>query len=186
MSQPQIDLERLLKLRLVVARFGEMDGAKWWNTNGVLGKKGATLLSRGFPKTHRFAQARVVFAVAQARSAERWAGKPGHATLWDLPAELEDEFDSRWAGWLEDGSWAEFFAKIEEAGSELLQTLEGLDLLDADVKEAVAKMRRSAEGRAVALSGSRKLNDKTITLLAAGFARGETGAPAIPHVKVKA
>lgn len=29
-----MDLERLLKLRLVVARFGEMDLAKWWNTKG--------------------------------------------------------------------------------------------------------------------------------------------------------
>jgi len=27
---PAIDLDRLLKLRLVVARFGEMDLAKWW------------------------------------------------------------------------------------------------------------------------------------------------------------
>ena len=26
----QVDQERLLKLRLVVARFGEMDNAKWW------------------------------------------------------------------------------------------------------------------------------------------------------------
>jgi hypothetical protein len=29
---PAIDLDRLLKLRLLVARFGEMDLAKWWNT----------------------------------------------------------------------------------------------------------------------------------------------------------
>lgn len=35
-----VDLNRLLKLRLIVARHGEMDGARWWNTNGVLGSKG--------------------------------------------------------------------------------------------------------------------------------------------------
>lgn len=62
MTEPTtIDLDRLLKLRLVVARYGEMDGAGWWNTNGVLGKKGGLLMSRGFPKTRRFAQARLVF-----------------------------------------------------------------------------------------------------------------------------
>ena len=32
-----VDLDRLLKLRLIVARFGEMDIAKWWNTKGQLG-----------------------------------------------------------------------------------------------------------------------------------------------------
>ena len=31
-TRPSIDFDRLLKLRLVVARFGEMDLAKWWNT----------------------------------------------------------------------------------------------------------------------------------------------------------
>ncbi len=42
MSTPPIDLDRLLKLRLVVARFGEMDLARWWNTKGQLGRLGTT------------------------------------------------------------------------------------------------------------------------------------------------
>ena len=42
MHPPSIDLDRLLKLRLVVARFGEMDLAKWWNTRGQLGRLGET------------------------------------------------------------------------------------------------------------------------------------------------
>ena len=32
-----LDFDRLLKLRLVVARHGEMDMARWWNTQGMLG-----------------------------------------------------------------------------------------------------------------------------------------------------
>jgi len=40
MSTPPIDLDRPLELRLVVARFGEMDLAKWWNTKGQLGRLG--------------------------------------------------------------------------------------------------------------------------------------------------
>jgi hypothetical protein len=47
-----IDLARLLKLRLVIARFGEMDCAGWWNTRGVLGQLGKKVFQRGFPKTH--------------------------------------------------------------------------------------------------------------------------------------
>src|ERR1019366_2541421 len=70
MTDPTIDLDPRLKLRLVVARFGEMDLAKWWNTKGQLGKLGAASLRRGFPRTHYFAQASSVFAVAAHRCAE--------------------------------------------------------------------------------------------------------------------
>ena len=63
-----LDLDHLLKLRLVVARHGEMDLAGWWNTNGMLGRHGAIALKRGFPRTHFFVQACVVFAVARSRS----------------------------------------------------------------------------------------------------------------------
>ncbi len=74
-----IDLNHLLKLRLVVARHGEMDRARWWNTQGMLGRRGVVVLERGFPSTHFFAQARVVFAVARARCNELYS--PPGATL---------------------------------------------------------------------------------------------------------
>jgi hypothetical protein len=32
-----LNFDRLLKLRLVVARYGEMDMARWWNIQGMLG-----------------------------------------------------------------------------------------------------------------------------------------------------
>ena len=41
MPETPVDLERLLKLRLVVGRIGEMDRARWWNTQGQLGPYGA-------------------------------------------------------------------------------------------------------------------------------------------------
>lgn len=48
---PSVDLNRLFKLRLVVARHGEMDVARWWNSKGMLGRYGAAVLTRGFPRT---------------------------------------------------------------------------------------------------------------------------------------
>ena len=124
MSSP-LDFNRLLRLRLIVARHGEMDGARWWNTNGVLGRKGSLLMNRGFPKTHHFAQARLVFEVARARSAERFPMVPGCITLWNLPASIEDEFDAHWADWLDDGdSWAEFFDGLQSQDGDLLAALE--------------------------------------------------------------
>ena len=103
MSGPTIDLDRLLKLRLVVARFGEMDHAKWWNTKGQLGRLGAAALRRGFPRTHRFAQARSVFAVAAHRCAEVFE-PPGCVTLWRFPEVIEEAFDARWEHWLDNAA----------------------------------------------------------------------------------
>src|SRR5438132_2207688 len=68
--QLPLDLDHLLKLRLVVARHGEMDAARWWNTQGVLGRRGSIVLKRGFPTTYAFAQARIVFEVARSRCRE--------------------------------------------------------------------------------------------------------------------
>ena len=79
-----LDFGRLFKLRLVVARHGEMDSAAWWNIKGILGRHGALALRRGFPSTHYFAQARIAFAVASSRCHEVF-DPPGCMTLWTLP-----------------------------------------------------------------------------------------------------
>ncbi len=180
-----LDLARLFRLRLIIARHGEMDGARWWNTNGVLGPKGSLLMSRGFPKTRRFAQARLVFEVARTRSAERFPAVSGSITLWNLPARIEDAFDAQWAEWLDDSAaWNEFFDGLEEQHDDLLATLRAHDLLDSDHEDEVSRMRRSAEGRAVQISGVREVDDDTVTLLAAGFSRGEPTKPAIPYARV--
>src|ERR1700680_1077072 len=113
MSPNSIDLDRLLKLRLVVARFGEMDLAQWWNTKGQLGPTGAIVLRRGFPRTFRFAAARSVFAVA-AQRCQQVFNPPGCVTLWKLPAEVEDQFDARWEHWIDHrDEWEPFFGRVE-------------------------------------------------------------------------
>src|SRR5260370_13518844 len=96
MNSHAIDLDRLLKLRLVVARFGEMDIAKWWNTRGQLGRLGAAATRRGFPRTHYFAQARSLFAVAAHRCLEVFY-PPESGTLWHLPDAIGEELAHHWA-----------------------------------------------------------------------------------------
>ena len=180
-----IDLDRLLKLRLIVARHGEMDRAAWWNTRGMLGRHGAIALERGLPRTHKFAQAKVVFAVARSRCRELF-DPPGCVTLWRLPAEVEDEFEERWHDWIASPErWDSLFDELaapEE--SDLLTNLATSDLITSDEVEVVRAMRRSAEGRAVDLTGEHHLSDGLVTLLAAGFAKGEPGAPAIPYARL--
>lgn len=101
-----VDVERLFRLRLVVGRVGEMDLAKWWNTQGQLGSLGSSVLSRGFPRTHHFAQARAVFAVAADRCREVY-DPPASVTLWNMPADVEDELELRLESWREDAAgWA--------------------------------------------------------------------------------
>lgn len=179
------DLDRLLKLRLVVARFGEMDLARWWNSKGMLGHHGAVVLERGFPTTHYFAQARVVFAVARSRTQEIF-NPPRSMTLWNLPADVEDAFEERWQTWLDEGDgWTPLFECLAAMkGSDLLEEMTGLDLLPSALREAAAKLRRSAEGRSVPIPGTHTA-DEVVTLLAAGFARGEPGNPAIPYARME-
>lgn len=179
-----LDLERLLRLRLVVARFGEMDLAKWWNTKGQLGRLGAAALRRGFPRTHRFAQARSVFAVAAHRCSEVFE-PPGCVTLWRLPEAVEEAFDARWEHWLDHaGEWSAFFEKLEAlAGTDLIEVLRAFELIEARDVEAYGKLRRSAEGRAVPLPGIFSGTDADVALLALGFARGEPSTLAVPYAR---
>lgn len=185
MSETSIDYDRLFKLRLVVARHGEADCMNWWNTRGVLGPMGKTVYSRGFPRTAPFAQARVVFAVARARSKELW-NPIGCATLWSLPPEVEDAFDDHWQQWTDQGQdWQAFFAAVAGlGGGDLLEHLRALDIIDADTERAARELKRSADGRAVLLSGIPSIDDPTLALLGAGFCRGERNAPAIPYARL--
>jgi hypothetical protein len=179
----RIDLDRVLKLRLVVARFGEMDVARWWNTKGQLGRLGSVTLRRGFPRTHRFAQARSVFAVAAQRCREVF-DPPGCVTLWRLPETIEEEFDARWEHWLDTASeWQPFFERLEGViGPDLVATLCTFALVDDRAVERADRLRRSAEGRAVPIPGAFASTDSDVTLLALGFTRGEPGALAVPYM----
>jgi len=182
-----VDLARLFKLRLIVARHGEMDLARWWNSNGMLGRRGAVVLERGFPRTHFFAQARAVFAIARTRCAEVF-DPPGCMTLWHLPAELEDQFEDEWHRWLDHyEEWMPFFERLQPlSGADLLDELAEFELIDAGTRESVARLRKSSEGRSIALPGVHEPNDDVITLLAAAFARSERGALLIPYARLEA
>jgi hypothetical protein len=179
-----VDLDRLLRLRLVVARYGEMDHAKWWNTRGQLSGLGAVALRRGFPRTHFFAQARSVFAVAAHRCAEVF-DPPASVTVWRLTDAIEEQFDARWEHWLDRaGEWTPVFERLQKlpaGGLETVLSAEGL--VGADEIEAYGRLRRSAEGRAVPLPGLFAGTNPEIALLALGFARGEVGSLAVPYAR---
>jgi uncharacterized protein len=184
MSSPILDLDVLLKLRVLVARFGEMDLAKWWNTKGQLGKTGALALRRGFPRTHRFAQARSVFAVAAHRCAELF-DPPNCVTLWRLPESIEEPFDARWEYWLDNATeWTPFFEQVEVlSGVDLSAMLRAFDVVTDRDLEAYGRLRRSNEGRAVPLPGMFSGTAADVALLALGFARGEPSALAVPYAR---
>jgi hypothetical protein len=179
-----IDVQLLLKLRLVVARFGEMDRAGWWNTKGQLGPYGALALKRGFPRTHHFAQARSVFAVASYRCAEVFT-PPSTWTLWRLPREIEESFDARWEHWLDAAAdWISVFeavAKLE--GRDLAVDLESSGLVGRDDIAAIGRLQTSAEGRAVPLPAPFAGADSDITMLALGFSLGRPGGLAVPYAR---
>ena len=145
------------------------------------------MLKRGFPQTHYFAQARIVFEVAKGRCRELF-DPPGCMTLWSLPTDLEEQFNEQWQRWLDESDrWRPVFRHVEtQTGMDLLRSLGELDLVSDHQLGTVRKMRRSAEGRAVPIAGTYRPNDDIVTLLASGFSRGEVGKPAIPYARLEA
>ena len=185
-TYPSVDLERLFKLRLVVARIGEMDRAKWWTTQGQLGRSGAQVLQRGLPRTYQFAQARSVFAVAANRCDERF-NPPNSWTLWRLPREIEESFDARWEHWIDArASWAPVFEQVADLGSEdLAQALAALGLVGPSELATLATLRTTAEGRALPMPIPFSGTDDDLTMLALGFSLGTTGALAVPYARAE-
>jgi hypothetical protein len=185
-STDNVDLGQLMKLRLVVARVGEMDNAGWWNTRGLLGKLGNLALARGFPQSRCFSQARAVFAVAAARCSEVFS-PPGCMTLWRLPSDLEAQFDLQWPAWTTSPkTWNPFFARIESLQSlDVLASLIQFGLIDPRQAEQARRLRRAADGRAVPLPGVQQSSNDVVTLLAAGFSKSEKGHLAVPYVRME-
>jgi hypothetical protein len=185
-NETTLDVSQTAKLRVVVARFGEMDRSKWWNTKGMLAGLGEMAISRGFPRTHLFARARAVFAVAAHRCDEVF-DPPGAITLWKLPAEIEDQIDDAWAHWVEDPEpWKAFLQQVnEQMHEDLLETLQSLELVSSEVVEQVKKLRRADDLRSVPLPKSSELTATTIALLAAAFSRGEPGKLAVPYMQLE-
>jgi len=182
-----IDFDRLLKLRVVIARFGEMDNARWWNTNGQLGAIGATVLQRNFPRTYRFAAARSVFAVARARCDELF-NPPKGITLWNVPATIEDEFDAKWEAWIQRrDEWEPFFAEVAalSASSDPADLLRRLNLVTAADEEAVRPLHRSVEARAVQLPGVHAASDELLGRLSLGFSKGGPESLTIPYARLE-
>jgi hypothetical protein len=108
-------------------------------------------------------------------------------TLWHLPAALEDQFEERWQHWLDEvETWRPFFQDLAAwQGDDVLTALLHFALVSPAQREAVGTLRRAAEGRAVPLPGTHQPNDEVLTILAAGFARGEPGNPAIPYARLE-
>jgi hypothetical protein len=162
----KFDLDWLLRVRVVVARCGEMDAQKWWNTDGQLGPYGAKVLKRGFPRTHDFAQARSVFAVAAHRCAEIF-DPPDAVTLWRLPDGVDEAFDASWEGWLDTApTWAPFFESVAALkGFDVTTALKGLSLVDDADVEAAATLNVSVGGKGVLVPGPFDLGRRAVTLL---------------------
>jgi hypothetical protein len=180
-----INLENLFRLRLVVARYGEMDNARWWNSKGQLGRLGTAVFKRGFPRTHYFAQARAVFSVAEHRCVEVF-DPPNAVTLWRLTEEIEQEFDLRWEQWLENASdWAGYFVKLESfQDNDLAAILSSMGVITHHALERYSGIRRTSDDRAIALPGVFSEDDNCTALLALGFARNEVGSLSVPYIQL--
>jgi hypothetical protein len=178
-----IDLERLFRLRAAVGRFGEMDGAGWWNTQGVLGARGAAVYKRGLPETHFLARIRVVTAVAEERSRTIYPAT-GVATLWSLPPAMERSLSFQERSWATNGSrddWADFAAAVQSPSGDLSAWLSELGLVDEAVVAKASGIEPDPGGKGIPIPGP--VTTEAIQLLALGHARGGPKNLVVPFVR---
>ena len=180
-----IELRWLFKLRVVVARCGEMDLGRWWNTNRQLGAAGASVLRRGFPRTYHFAQARSVIAVAGNRCGQVFAPPSGFVTLWRLTEDYEDALDANWESWLEDpSSWSSFFEQVAAIASpDLAAALRHLELVAGDQAALLHGVKPTADGRALLVPALFPSGREVLAQLALGFAKAPMGSPVVPYAR---
>jgi hypothetical protein len=105
-------------------------------------------------------------------------------TLWSLPPSVEDAFEDQWQKWMDDADgWRPFFVQLNGLqGTDALQALQDCGLLPADEVASARRLKRSPEGGSVPLPDRLPLDDRTLTLLAAGFAQGERGKLVVPYL----
>ncbi|MET4483571.1 BrxE family protein [Bradyrhizobium sp. F1.13.3] len=182
--EQELDLAWLLKVRTVVARIGEMDLARWWNSTGQLGPQGASVVRRGLPRTHHFAQARSVFAVAAARCAQIF-DPPDSVTLWRLTDPIEERLETVWEGWLDDAkSWRPFFEKIAAIkAADLSACLIDLNLVTAEEVAATSSLKKSSDGRSMQMPGLFDGSRKSVVMLALSFGNGSPGNLVVPYAR---
>ncbi len=179
-----IDVKKIAALRMTVARHGEMDRSKWWNTKGLLSKVGELAISRGFPKSHVFARSRAAFAVASSRSEEVF-NPPDSYTLWRLPVEIEDQLEDAWAGWLESPQeWKELLERIDAEGSnDLVSVLTTLELVSEQTVNRAKGLRRADDLKSVPLKMDGETVIEAIELLAIAHDSSEPGKLAVPFIR---
>ncbi len=182
----------LFKLRVVVARYGELDNAGWWNTKGQLGHLGASVLRRGFRRTYRFAAARSVFAVAADRCAEL-VDEPNAMHLFDLPprqfsgvlnpVEPEELLDQCWEYWCESApEWEDFFEQVEVVKvGDLVATLRSFGLVTKADVTALRSLRIGKDASRLRLPGTYTAKPAQLKQLALAFALGGPGRPTVPY-----
>ena len=179
-----IEMAWLMKLRTVVARLGEMDCGKWWNSDGQLGPQGASVLRRGLPRTHNFAQARSVCTIAGLRCAQIF-DSPGTVTLWRLTDALEERLDVLWEGWLDDAaSWRPFFERVARLkNTDVPAALKEFDLVTDDEIAAGTKIKKASDGRSIMVPGVFDEKRRAVALLAVSFAAGTQGNLVVPYAR---
>ena len=181
----RIELDWLLRVRVVVARCGEMDAQRWWNTEGQLCPHGARVLKRGFPRTTSFRAGAVRLRRLCAPCAEIF-DPPDAVTFWWLSDTTRRRSSTRVGkdGWTPRRPGRRSSNPSPAlAHSDVVAALKSAPSLvdDADDEEAAAKLKVADGEKGVLVPGPFDLGRKAVALWALGFGRGAKGDLRVPR-----
>lgn len=171
-------LVNLIHARAVVARAGESDCLKWWDSE-ALSEPGSFVLGRLFRRTASRVGVSMACAAAEAR--HRDACPKGSIGLFDLGSNLEEELQ-------EEGRQVKLPAMTPiRSGTELMSRLQSVGVGDiaqgapgSSVGPGPVQVGQVSEKEARELP---RVLSRLPQLLAA-YCRGETGNPVFPYLEV--
>lgn len=181
-----VDILSLLKLRLILCRYGELDNQGWWGTERLLSDLGRTVLERAFPRTQSIARTRLALSIASKRAIEIF-NPSGCVTLWSMPPEIELAVDDYLLQLTHnDEPIASFIKGIEVLDkSGLSEELQARDLVDSGIISSVKQLRTSDTGKSVQIPGVHIVDDQLIQLLAAAHEFGSIKNLVIPYARLQ-
>ena len=171
MALASVEINEILKLRVLIARAAQSDSLRWWDDNALTGE-GLTLAGRLFRQKPESACVRLAMRSARARHRAAMPSGRDIVHLFDFGDVAELHIESA----------------LDSVDASLPGPIKSMDDLTAALSERgiASNSSRAPHGRpAWEMSASDSVSTLALArLLASGYVAGEAGRPVFPFVRL--